>query len=61
MKGWINIMAKNSEEMTKTSFRLSVAEKQALDEYAANNDLSVSQVIRRAIRQYLSLDSNENK
>lgn len=61
MKGWINIMAKNSEEMTKTSFRLSVAEKQALDAYAANNDLSVSQVIRRAIRQYLSLDSNENK
>lgn len=61
MKGWINIMAKNSEEMTKTSFRLSVAEKQALDAYAAENDLSVSQVIRRAIRQYLSLDSNENK
>ena len=61
MKGWINIMAKNSEEMTKTSFRLNVAEKQALDAYAANNDLSVSQVIRRAIRQYLSLDSNENK
>lgn len=61
MKGWINIMAKNSEEMTKTSFRLSVAEKQALDAYAADNDLSVSQVIRRAIRQYLSLDSNENK
>lgn len=54
-------MAKNSEEMTKTSFRLSVAEKEALDKHAAENDLSVSQVIRRAIRQYLSLDSNENK
>lgn len=54
-------MAKNSEEMTKTSFRLSVAEKEALDKYAAENDLSVSQVIRRAIRQYLNLDSNENK
>lgn len=54
-------MAKNSEEMTKTSFRLSVVEKEALDKHAIENDLSVSQVIRRAIRQYLSLDSNDNK
>ena len=54
-------MAKNNEEMTKTSFRLSVAEKEALDKHATENDLSVSQIIRRAIRQYLSLDSNESK
>lgn len=56
-----NLMAKNNEEMTKTSFRLSVVEKEALDKHAIENDLSVSQVIRRAIRQYLSLDSNDNK
>ena len=54
-------MAKNNEEMTKTSFRLSVAEKEALDKHAADNDLSVSQVIRRAIRQYLDLDTDNNK
>jgi predicted transcriptional regulator len=51
-------MPKN-EQMTKTSFRLSVAEKETLDKYALENDLRVSQVIRRAIRQYLELDTPE--
>lgn len=49
-----------AEEMTKTSFRLSVKEKEVLDKYAEENDLSSSQVIRRALREYLDKQNNKN-
>jgi predicted transcriptional regulator len=52
-------MPKRKEEMTKTSFRLTWAEKNALDKYAEEHDLSVSQVIRRAIRYYLTHSDRE--
>lgn len=48
-----------AEEMTKTSFRLSVKEKEALDKYAEENDLSSSQVIRRALREYLDKQNKD--
>ena len=41
------------EAMTKTSFRLSVEEKEALEKFAEENDLYVAQVIRRACKEYI--------
>lgn len=39
--------------MTKISFRISIDEKEALMEFAENNDLTISQIIRRAVKQFL--------
>ena len=50
----------DKEIMTKTSFRLSEDEKKALEEYANEHDLSVSQVIRRACRDYLKEQTDKN-
>lgn len=50
----------DKEIMTKTSFRLSEEEKKALEEYANEHDLSVSQVIRRACREYLRGQTDKN-
>ena len=47
-----------AEDMAKTSFRLTLEEKEALDKYAKENDLSSSQVIRRALREYLDAHKN---
>lgn len=41
------------ENITKISFRISTDEKDALAQYAEENDLSISQVIRRAIKMFL--------
>lgn len=38
---------------TTISFRLSEEEKLALEKYAEENDLSVSQVIRKAIKDFM--------
>ena len=47
----------DKEVVTKISFRLSEDEKKALEKYANENDLSVSQVIRRACREYLRVQN----
>ena len=39
--------------MTTISVRLEEEEKKALQEYANDNDLSVSQVVRRAIKEFM--------
>ena len=39
--------------MTTISIRISEEEKEALQKYARDNDLSVSQVVRRAIRVFI--------
>lgn len=39
--------------MTRVSFRLSEEEKEELEILAAQEDLTVSQIIRRACRDYL--------
>lgn len=39
--------------MTTITVRLEEAEKQALAEYAKKNDLSMSQVIRQILKDYL--------
>ena len=41
------------DDMTKISFRISIDEKEALMEFAENNDLTISQIIRRAVKQFL--------
>ena len=46
-----NSLAK--DDMTKISFRISIGEKEALMEFADENDLTVSQIIRRAVKQFL--------
>ena len=45
------------EEITKISFRLSIEEKDKLVEYCEANDLNMSQVIRKAIREFLVQES----
>lgn len=42
-----------AEEMTTMSLRLSKDEKEAVAQYAQENDLSMSQVIRKAIKDLL--------
>lgn len=39
--------------MTSISIRLEETEKEALQKYAKENDLSVSQVVRKAIKDFL--------
>ena len=43
----------NNEEVTKLSLRIGLEEKEIIAKYAEENDLSMSQVIRRAIKQFL--------
>lgn len=43
--------------MTTISIRIEDLEKEILQEYAKDNDLTVSQVVRRAIREFF--DANE--
>ena len=45
--------------MTTISIRLDDNEKEAIQKYADENDLSMSQVVRRAIKEFMKL--NENK
>lgn len=40
------------------SIRLSDEEKKALQEFAAKQDLTMSQVIRRAIKEFLNKEQN---
>lgn len=42
-----------ADEMTKVSLRIDDSEKKALLFYAGRNDLNLSQVIRKAIREFL--------
>lgn len=43
--------------MTTVSIRINETEKEALQNYAREHDLSVSQVIRRAIKEFLMEDA----
>lgn len=47
-------MKEDSNVMTKMSVRIQQEEKDALIEYANDNDLTMSQVIRRAIKEFLA-------
>lgn len=39
---------------TRVAARLSAEEKKALDQYAADNDMSISQIIRKALKDFLA-------
>lgn len=45
--------------MTTITIRLEESEKQAIAQYANENDLSMSQVVRRAIKMLLNTNSNK--
>ena len=49
----------SKEEVTRISFRLSVEEKDRLMEYCETNDLNMSQVIRKAIKELLVQSSGQ--
>ena len=42
--------------MATISIRIEETEKEALQQFAQENDLSVSQVVRRAIKDFLLMD-----
>lgn len=52
------IMARR-DDMTKVSFRVSIDEKNKLIKFAEENDLTISQIIRRSVKMFL--DSQEAK
>ena len=52
------IMARR-DDMTKVSFRVSIDEKNKLTKFAEENDLTISQIIRRSVKMFL--DSQEAK
>ena len=45
--------------MTTITIRLEEIEKQAIAQYANKNDLSMSQVIRRAVKEFLTKEQNK--
>ena len=45
--------------MTTITIRLEEIEKQAIAQYANENDLSMSQVIRRAVKEFLAKEQNK--
>ena len=45
--------------MTTITIRLEEVEKQAIAQYAHENDLSMSQVIRRAVKEFLVKEQNK--
>lgn len=47
------------EDMTKVSFRISIDEKNELMQFAEDNDLTISQIIRRSVKMFL--ESQEKK
>ena len=45
--------------MTTITIRLEEVEKQAIAQYANAHDLSISQVVRRAIKEFLAKEQNK--
>lgn len=45
--------------MTQITIRVEDVEKEALQTYAKENDLSVSQVIRKAIKEFMNKQNTE--
>ena len=46
-------------KLTNIGIRLEESEKQAIVEYANAHDLSISQVVRRAIKEFLAKENNK--
>lgn len=44
--------------MVSISVKMEEAEKEALQQYADENDLSMSQVVRRALREFIQKENN---
>lgn len=48
-----------AEQLVKMSLRVSEGEKEAISEYAKMHDLSMSQVIRKAIKEFLNKETEK--
>lgn len=44
--------------MVSISVKMEESEKEALQKYAKDNDLSVSQVVRKALREFIQKENN---
>ncbi len=49
------------EDMTKVSFRISVDEKNELMKFAEENDLTISQIIRRSVKMFLDSQKTDEE
>lgn len=49
------------EDMTKVSFRISIDEKNELMKFAEDNDLTISQIIRRSVKMFLEDQKNNEE
>lgn len=54
------IMARR-DDMTKVSFRVSIDEKNKLTKFAEENDLTISQIIRRSVKMFLDSQKAEDE
>ena len=54
-------MVKNNEEQTTLTIRISASEKEAFAQFCKDLDLSMSQAIRRAMRDYIKRNSNKEE
>lgn len=48
-------------DVTKVSFRVSIDEKNELARFAESQDLTVSQVVRRAVKRFLVEESQKQE
>jgi len=48
-----------AEQLVKMSLRIPEEEKEAISEYAKAHDLSMSQVIRKAIKEFLNKEKEK--
>lgn len=49
------------DDMTKVSFRVSIDEKNKLTKFAEENDLTISQIIRRSVKMFLDSQKVEDE
>lgn len=49
------------DDMTKVSFRVSIDEKNKLTKFAEENDLTISQIIRRSVKMFLDSQKAEDE
>lgn len=57
----ISIISEGGEFMTSITTRISIQEKQKLAKYAFENDLTISQITRKLLRDYIKEIENETR
>jgi len=54
-------MVKNNEEQTTLTIRISASEKEAFAQFCKDLDLSMSQALRRAMKDYIKKNSDREE